>query len=86
MPLTIWSELETPEEMIAAQTQHTPVPARYIAVNVMNASFFLQIGLMIIKQPSERVWNSAMKICEQLILVLVDITYTINTKFYNGVI
>ena len=31
VPLMIWSELDTPEEMMAALTQHTPVPDQYIA-------------------------------------------------------
>ena len=86
VPLTIWSELDTPEEMMATLTQHIPVPARLIVKNVMNASAFLQIGLMTIKQPSERVWNMATKICKHLTPVLVGITYTTNIKLYNGVI
>ena len=86
VPLTIWSELDTPEEMMTALTQHTPVPARYIAENVLDASAFLQIGVMTIKQPSKRVCNMATKICKQLTLVLVYITYTTNIKFYNRVI
>ena len=72
--------------MMAALTKHSPVPARYKTKDVLDASAFLQIGSMIIKQPSERAWKMATEICEHVTAILVDITYTTYVKFYNGVI
>ena len=67
---------------MAALTQNTPFPVRMTTATKDT----LQIGSIIIKQPSESVWKVVIKIFKQLRLVLVDITYTTNTKFYNGVI
>ena len=86
VPVTVWSELDSPVAMMAALTQHSPVPVRYKTKDVLDASAFLQIGSMIIKQPSERVWKMATMICEHVTPVLVDITYTTYVNFYNGVI
>ena len=86
IPLTVWSELGSPIAMMAALTKHSPAPTRYTTEEVLDASTFVQIGSMIIKQPSERAWKMATKICEHVTPLLVDITYTTYVKFYNGVI
>ena len=86
VPLTVWSELDSLVAMMAAPTKHSPVPAWHKTEDVLDASAFLQIGSMIIKQTSERAWKMATQICKHVTSILVDNIYTTYVKFYNGVI
>ena len=86
VPLIVWSKLDSPTAIMAALKKHSPAPTWYMTEDVLDASALVQIGLMIIKQPSERAWKMATKIFDHFTAILVDITYTAYLKFYNGVI